>query len=93
MLSEMILGSVAMTHQVGNMKLHLLGKDTVLSSHERHFDNPIIRFSVNLERINSLADWCKVQNTRDLTLMIFIGPLPAQQLHFFYSATLVFKFN
>jgi hypothetical protein len=28
MLSEMILGSVAMTHQVGNMKLHLLGKDT-----------------------------------------------------------------
>lgn len=26
MLSEMILGSVAMTHQVGNMKIHPLGQ-------------------------------------------------------------------
>jgi len=30
MLSEMILGSVAMTHQVGNMKIHLLGKGKVI---------------------------------------------------------------
>jgi hypothetical protein len=71
MLSEMILGSVAMTHQVGNMKLHLLGKIYFLYISRwigPHLDNPIIRYSVNLERINSLADWWQVRNTRDLTL-------------------------
>jgi hypothetical protein len=65
MLSEMILGSVAMTHQVGNMKLHLLGKDTFTVSRwvGPLLDNPIIRYSVNSERINSLAEWWHVRNT------------------------------
>jgi hypothetical protein len=47
MLSEMILGSVAMTHQVGNMKLHLLGKIHFLHIFRwvgPHLDNPIIRY-------------------------------------------------
>jgi hypothetical protein len=67
MLSEMILGSVAMTHQVGNMKLHLLGKIRFLHISRWAgplLDNPIIRYSVNLERINSLANY-EVQDTQD----------------------------